>query len=79
MGLVLKAARLPPENAKARTRAGFGEIPGAGKRSRTPTVCAELFRAPQGYAHLFQIRFSKGNVGADGYPMDRAFLYDGAQ
>ena len=38
--------------------------------------CAEMFRSPSGYTHLFQIVFSKGNVGRDGYPMSRAFLYE---
>jgi cyclopropane-fatty-acyl-phospholipid synthase len=36
--------------------------------------CAEMFRAPRGYTHLFQITYSKGNVGHD-YPMSRAHLY----
>jgi cyclopropane-fatty-acyl-phospholipid synthase len=38
--------------------------------------CAEMFRAPQGYTHLFQIVYSKGNV-AGGYPMSRAHIYNG--
>lgn len=37
-------------------------------------ACAEMFRAANGYTHLFQITFSKGNVGYD-YPMSRAYLY----
>lgn len=37
--------------------------------------CAEMFRSPAGYTHLFQIVFSKGNMPAQGYPMSRAFLY----
>jgi len=37
--------------------------------------CAEMFRSPTGYTHLFQIVFSKGNVSADSYPMTRAHLY----
>jgi cyclopropane-fatty-acyl-phospholipid synthase len=37
--------------------------------------CAEMFRSPGGYTHLFQIVFSKGNVTRDNYPMSRAFLY----
>ncbi|MGZ5157897.1 MAG: class I SAM-dependent methyltransferase [Caldimonas sp.] len=37
--------------------------------------CAEMFRSPAGYTHLFQIVFSKGNVSATGYPMGREFLY----
>ena len=37
--------------------------------------CAEMFRSPGGYTHLFQILFSKRNVRADGYPMSRAHLY----
>ncbi|TXL68700.1 SAM-dependent methyltransferase [Zeimonas arvi] len=40
--------------------------------------CAEMFRSPAGYTHLFQIVFSKGNVTRDGYPMARAFLHAGA-
>ena len=36
--------------------------------------CAEMFRARRGYTHLFQITYSKGNVGYD-YPMSRAHLY----
>jgi cyclopropane-fatty-acyl-phospholipid synthase len=36
--------------------------------------CAEMFRSRKGYTHLFQITFSKGNVGYD-YPMRRAHLY----
>jgi len=39
-------------------------------------ACAEMFRSHNGYTHLFQIVFSKGNVGYD-YPMSRAFLYAG--
>ena len=38
--------------------------------------CAEMFRSPAGYTHLFQIVFSKGNLSRDGYPMGRAFLYE---
>jgi cyclopropane-fatty-acyl-phospholipid synthase len=37
--------------------------------------CAEMFRAPSGYTHLWQIVFSKGNVTPDNYPMSRAHLY----
>lgn len=37
--------------------------------------CAELFRAPGGRTHLFQIVFGKGNVTPETYPMSRAFLY----
>jgi cyclopropane-fatty-acyl-phospholipid synthase len=37
--------------------------------------CAEMFRSPRGTTHLFQIVFSKGNIGKDSYPMSRAFLY----
>ncbi len=37
--------------------------------------CAEMFRSPAGYTHLFQVVFSKGNVTARGYPMGRGFLY----
>jgi len=37
--------------------------------------CAEMFRSPAGYTHLFQIVYSKGNVTRDGYPMSRAHLY----
>ena len=40
--------------------------------------CAEMFRSPGGYTHLFQIVFSKGNVSPDSYPMSRAHLYDAA-
>jgi cyclopropane-fatty-acyl-phospholipid synthase len=36
--------------------------------------CAEMFRAPRGYTHLFQIVYSKGNAGKN-YPMSRAHLY----
>jgi cyclopropane-fatty-acyl-phospholipid synthase len=38
--------------------------------------CAEMFRAPAGVTHLFQIVFSKGNVSNSGYPMGRDFLYE---
>jgi cyclopropane-fatty-acyl-phospholipid synthase len=38
--------------------------------------CAEMFRSPAGYTHLFQIVFSKGNVTRSSYPMSRAHLYD---
>lgn len=38
--------------------------------------CAEMFRSPAGYTHLFQIVFSKGNVTHTNYPMSRAHLYD---
>ena len=37
--------------------------------------CAEMFRSPAGYTHLFQIVFSKGNVTRASYPMSRAHLY----
>ena len=37
--------------------------------------CAEMFRSPAGYTHLFQIVFSRGNLAADNYPMSRAHLY----
>jgi cyclopropane-fatty-acyl-phospholipid synthase len=37
--------------------------------------CAEVFRWPGGYTHLFQIVFSKGNITRDNYPMSRAHLY----
>ena len=36
--------------------------------------CAEMFRSPKGYTHLFQIVYSKGNVDYD-YPMSRRYLY----
>jgi cyclopropane-fatty-acyl-phospholipid synthase len=38
--------------------------------------CAEMFRSPHGYTHLFQIVYSKGNITKSNYPMSRAFLYD---
>lgn len=38
--------------------------------------CAEMFRSPAGYTHLFQIVFSKGNVTADSYPMGREHMYE---
>lgn len=38
--------------------------------------CAEMFRSPADYTHLFQIVFSKGNVTRTSYPMSRAHLYD---
>jgi cyclopropane-fatty-acyl-phospholipid synthase len=37
--------------------------------------CAEMFRSPAGYTHLFQIVFSKGNLTRETYPMSRGFLY----
>jgi cyclopropane-fatty-acyl-phospholipid synthase len=37
--------------------------------------CAEMFRSPAGYTHLFQIVFSKGNVTRSNYPMGRGVLY----
>ncbi|MCD6041862.1 MAG: class SAM-dependent methyltransferase [Burkholderiales bacterium] len=37
--------------------------------------CAEMFRAPNGRTHLFQVVFSKGNVTQSSYPMGREFLY----
>jgi cyclopropane-fatty-acyl-phospholipid synthase len=37
--------------------------------------CAEMFRSPAGYTHLFQIVFSKGNVTRGNYPMGRGHLY----
>jgi cyclopropane-fatty-acyl-phospholipid synthase len=37
--------------------------------------CAEMFRSPAGYTHLFQIVFSRGNATRDSYPMSREFLY----
>ena len=37
--------------------------------------CAEMFRSPAGYTHLFQVTFSKGNVTRTGYPMSRGFLH----
>ncbi len=36
--------------------------------------CAEMFRAPNGHTHLFQVVFSRGNVG-DNYPMTRRHVY----
>ena len=36
--------------------------------------CAEMFRAPNGHTHLFQVVFSHGNVG-DEHPMTRAHVY----
>ena len=36
--------------------------------------CAQMFRAPSGYTHLFQIVFSKGLVTPSSYPMSREFL-----
>jgi cyclopropane-fatty-acyl-phospholipid synthase len=38
--------------------------------------CAEMFRSPAGYTHLFQIVFSKGNITQANYPMSRGFLYE---
>ncbi|MDH4172340.1 MAG: cyclopropane-fatty-acyl-phospholipid synthase family protein [Betaproteobacteria bacterium] len=38
--------------------------------------CAEMFRSPTGYTHLFQIVFSKGNITRKNYPMSRGFLYE---
>jgi cyclopropane-fatty-acyl-phospholipid synthase len=38
--------------------------------------CAEMFRAPRGYTHLFQIVFSRGNITQRNYPMSRGFLYE---
>jgi cyclopropane-fatty-acyl-phospholipid synthase len=38
--------------------------------------CAEMFRAPTGRTHLFQIVFSKGNASMKSYPMSRSFLYE---
>lgn len=38
--------------------------------------CAEMFRSPAGYTHLFQIVFSKGNITRANYPMSRSFLYE---
>ncbi len=38
--------------------------------------CAEMFRAPAGYTHLFQVVFSKGYVTATSYPMSREQLYE---
>jgi len=40
--------------------------------------CAEMFRSPKGYTHLFQIVFSKGNITQRNYPMSRGFLYEPA-
>ncbi len=37
--------------------------------------CAEMFRSPAGYTHLFQVLFSKGNVTASSYPMGREHVY----
>jgi cyclopropane-fatty-acyl-phospholipid synthase len=37
-------------------------------------ACAEMFRSPHGYTHLFQILYSKGNV-RNNFPMSRAHLY----
>lgn len=39
--------------------------------------CAEMFRSPRGYTHLFQIVFGKGNITDSNYPMSRTFLYEG--
>ena len=37
--------------------------------------CAEMFRAPTGFTHVFQIVFSRGTVTPRSYPMGREFLY----
>jgi cyclopropane-fatty-acyl-phospholipid synthase len=37
--------------------------------------CAEMFRSPAGYTHLFQVLFSKGNVTRDGFPMSRGYMH----
>ena len=37
--------------------------------------CAEMFRSPAGYTHLFQVTFSKGNLTATNYPMGRGHVY----
>lgn len=37
-------------------------------------ACAEMFRSPKSRTHLFQITYSKGNVGQH-YPMSRVHLY----
>jgi len=37
---------------------------------------AEMFRSRNGYTHLFQITFSKGNVDYD-HPMSRSYMYAG--
>ncbi|HJV68440.1 cyclopropane-fatty-acyl-phospholipid synthase family protein [Ideonella sp.] len=37
--------------------------------------CAEMFRSPAGYTHLFQIVFCKGRINMADYPMGRGFLY----
>ena len=37
--------------------------------------CAEMFRSEYSGTHLFQITFSKGNVGEGTYPMSRRLLY----
>ena len=37
--------------------------------------CAEMFRSPAGYTHLFQVTFSKGNATASSYPMGREHVY----
>ena len=39
--------------------------------------CAEMFRSPAGYTHLFQVVYSKGQLTRAGYPMSRAHLYGG--
>jgi cyclopropane-fatty-acyl-phospholipid synthase len=36
--------------------------------------CAEMFRSPTGYTHLFQVVFSKGNTTPSSYPMSRAHV-----
>jgi cyclopropane-fatty-acyl-phospholipid synthase len=38
--------------------------------------CAQMFRAPNGYTHLFQIVFSKGNTTPGSYPMSRVHVYE---
>ena len=37
--------------------------------------CAEMFRSPAGKTHLFQVLFSKGNVGMASHPMTRQPVY----
>jgi cyclopropane-fatty-acyl-phospholipid synthase len=37
--------------------------------------CAEMFRSPAGYTHLFQVLFSKGKVTREGFPMSREFMH----
>ncbi len=41
--------------------------------------CAEMFRSPAGFTHLFQVVYSRGNATWASYPRSRDFMYPASE